>query len=298
MGAEIFKIARVGAEALLDAASGALAKLRGAAHSEQNVASAVTRASAHSEHGISNLLGRASSESHVPALNIVDDSATKSTSHTFGTRIGGESRVHALADDTTLTYEQVSEQLAQRLEKEALASVEPKISKGIPQFTDNGFLQNGIHLTTWSEMEERFVTNSTRAALSKGMLHAVHDLHDQGINEIYLGGSFVTRKALPRDFDLTYTADWDRVHKLNETMPLLDVKSMAKDAYGGEIAPNLRDFFRRNRDHEEVGILKFDLTSLPPRPSRTSPMATLMDRFGGRDRINQRIEQEGIWFIR
>lgn len=150
---------------------------------------------------------------------------------------------------------------------------EPRISGGIPPHRPDGFLENGIHLATWDQITGRFATTPHREQLANGMLHALHDLKQNGYDEVFLGGSYVTTKIRPGDFDLTY-ADPHHLRRANlyQDLPIMQNRTSMKDVYGGEALPNLDEFFQQNdRVGKRVGIVQVDMSSLPPRPTAESP---------------------------
>jgi hypothetical protein len=100
------------------------------------------------------------------------------------------------------------------------------------------------------------------------------ELSRSGIDRVYVGGSFVTRKEIPGDLDmlvhtkspLTSTVDNTlnslRGMRFNETQPpakrLYGVDLMQGKAVNGLNCEHLR-FFCGNRDKETVGIIELQL---------------------------------------
>ncbi|MFX7552515.1 hypothetical protein ABTK04_17995, partial [Acinetobacter baumannii] len=68
--------------------------------------------------------------------------------------------------------------------------------KGVPPLRD-GFLPPGVHDATWSDLVSRYSSDANRAPMMPGMLHALHDLKESGVEKTYLGGSFVSAKVKP-----------------------------------------------------------------------------------------------------
>ncbi len=77
----------------------------------------------------------------------------------------------------------------------------------IPKFDPRGNLPPGIHWATWKEISVRFGTTAWRRQLLAGLLVALQSLKRAGCQTVYLDGSFVTDKPIPKDFD----ACWDPV---------------------------------------------------------------------------------------
>ena len=80
----------------------------------------------------------------------------------------------------------------------------------IPAFDHAGQLPAGVHEAEWAEVVERFGWTKRRRTLLAGLGEALHLLRAAGCNAVYLGGSFVTAKPVPADFDAAWvTADVD-----------------------------------------------------------------------------------------
>jgi hypothetical protein len=75
----------------------------------------------------------------------------------------------------------------------------------LPRFTRNGNLPPGIHWATWKELSDRFGWSPHRRRLLQGLGRALRLLRAAGCTVVYVDGSFVTTKEMPRDFD----ACWD-----------------------------------------------------------------------------------------
>ena len=75
----------------------------------------------------------------------------------------------------------------------------------VPAFDPaTGALPPGIHEATWVEVVGRFGTNDRRRELLQGMREALLHLARVGCRRIYLGGSFITAKEMPGDWDACY----------------------------------------------------------------------------------------------
>ena len=71
----------------------------------------------------------------------------------------------------------------------------------IPDFNDLGYLQPGVYESSWPEFMERFATNAKRQRLITGLAAALLKLGQAGCRRVIIGGSFVTSKQNPNDFD-------------------------------------------------------------------------------------------------
>lgn len=136
-----------------------------------------------------------------------------------------------------------------------------------------GYLPPGVHDALWSDVAGRFAGNSRRARLMGGLLTACQNLAAAGCTELLLDGSFVTTKPLPGDYDgawETAGVDPDRLDPV-----LLDFsnrRAAMKEKYLGDLFPAsalaapgvlYRDFFRRDRQGVEKGVVLVALGSLP-----------------------------------
>jgi hypothetical protein len=83
--------------------------------------------------------------------------------------------------------------------------------------TDIGVLPRGLHHVNLREFRDCFAYNERRSWLFEGFLLACRDLREAGCGRIYVGGSFVTSKAEPGDYD----ACWDPVGVLPSLDPVI-----------------------------------------------------------------------------
>lgn len=144
------------------------------------------------------------------------------------------------------------------------------------KFGPTGKLPKGVHDATWTEIEQRLGFSFTRKELLKGLLKGCQMLKAAGVKKVYIGGSFVTRKKVPGDFDCCY--DLANVDFNSLPGPLKDVsppRDAQKDMFGGEFIPSeaIADpgpppesyltFFQHTRTGAPVGIVALDLDILP-----------------------------------
>ena len=141
----------------------------------------------------------------------------------------------------------------------------------IPEFNDSGNLPAGIHHTNWLEVE-KLAFNERRQELLQGMKLACEPLKIVGCPRIFIGGSFVTNKEFPGDFDLCWQDDSVDFLNLQSLDPvLLDFthkRAAQKSKYGGELFPaSIRadgyrtylEFFQIDRNGDVKGIVSIDL---------------------------------------
>ncbi len=143
----------------------------------------------------------------------------------------------------------------------------------ISTFDSKGNLCAGIQLTTWQQVEDTFAFNARRQELLSGLKRACESLKQTGCSRIYIGGSFVTNKEFPGDFDVCWadeTVDLERLEEIDPVLLDLTNKRAAQKAkYGGELFPasltegkskkKFLDFFQTTRNEEPKGIIAVDL---------------------------------------
>ena len=157
---------------------------------------------------------------------------------------------------------------------------ELKISQGIPATGSDTYLPPGIHVTSWSELYEHYSPDPNRAKFLDGMLHGLHDLRESGIDEVYLGGSYVrSSSVVPHDFDITFEGQFSKSMPAAQAKVLND-RTLMNQAYGGDILEGHFDYFTDSYGGKKnVGILQVDMKSLPKRPSEVSPAVSVYETW-------------------
>jgi len=108
----------------------------------------------------------------------------------------------------------------------------------IPPFDSNGNLPQGIHQATWDELLDRFGTTLHRKRLLRGMKKAIDSLRGAGCRSVFIGGSFVTSKEIPIDFDGCWDMQGVDPTLLDPVLLNFDYgRSAQKTKYGGELFP-------------------------------------------------------------
>ena len=145
----------------------------------------------------------------------------------------------------------------------------------IPEFEPGGNLPPGVYDATWSLFSDRFGANHHRRHLLSGLKRALDSLKVAGCANVFVDGSFVTRKDLPEDYD----ACWDPVG----VDPLLldpillrfeNQRRLQKIMFFGELFPSsfpatlagmrFLEFFQRDRDTgSPKGIVRLKVQDLP-----------------------------------
>jgi hypothetical protein len=125
----------------------------------------------------------------------------------------------------------------------------------IPEFNDLGYLPPGVYETNWQEFMQRFAINSHRQRLATGLAAALRKLGIAGCRRVIIGGSFVTNKEKPNDFDGWY----DDFHLDPDTLDPLFVDNMDDQqlVFGGRLfdLPNYEGFFQTDRAGRPKGVI-------------------------------------------
>ncbi len=117
----------------------------------------------------------------------------------------------------------------------------------LPQFTADGFLPEGLHHASWSEFIDRFGGSKRRTQLiDLGLHHLLNLLALAGCMEVRLGGSFVSSKEAPGDFD----GIWMLAGVDEKKLPLEVFASVGAqaDIFGGSLVPE-------DWQYTDIGIL-------------------------------------------
>ena len=128
----------------------------------------------------------------------------------------------------------------------------------LPPFNERGFLPPEIYEITWTELINRFGFNSHRQNMLSGLQAVLQLLGRANCQRVYLGGSFVSSKEYPNDFDGCYddmSIDYDLLD------PIFDEDLNAqRDRFGGELLadPTFQGFFQTDRNGNPRGIVAID----------------------------------------
>lgn len=141
----------------------------------------------------------------------------------------------------------------------------------IPDYQDDGFLPAGIHWADWPEFCHKFGTNNHRKKIISGLHNALLCLKKAGCREVYIDGSFVTDKKIPRDFDGCWDVSGVNPKLLDPVLLTFGSKRIAqKIKYFGELFPTncceqgtgktWLDFFQVDKDTgKNKGIIGINL---------------------------------------
>jgi hypothetical protein len=128
----------------------------------------------------------------------------------------------------------------------------------IPEFNDLGYRPPGVYETSWQEFMQRFAINPHRQKLATGLTAALRKLGVAGCRRVIIGGSFVTNKEKPNDFDGWYESfglDLDILDQL-----FLEDTESQMVVFGGILfdPPYYEGFFQTDRDGRPKGVIVLD----------------------------------------
>lgn len=125
----------------------------------------------------------------------------------------------------------------------------------LPPFDQRGNLPSGIYETSWIEFQDRFGFNAHRQRIMVGLKMALLLLAQANCQRVYIGGSFVTQKEYPNDFDGCYD-DMSIDDSLLD--PIFDEELVAQQQrFGGELLANpfFQGFLQTDRNGNPRGII-------------------------------------------
>jgi hypothetical protein len=107
-------------------------------------------------------------------------------------------------------------------------------------------------------MMERFVANSHRQRLATGLAAALRKLGIAGCRRVVIGGSFVTNKEYPNDFDGWYESFGLDLNVLDRLF--LEDTRLQFEILGGTLfePPNYEGFFQTDREGRPKGVIVLD----------------------------------------
>jgi hypothetical protein len=128
----------------------------------------------------------------------------------------------------------------------------------LPPFNEMGYLPPGIYEVSWTEFSIRFGFNSHRKSIFIGLQSALLLLAQANCHRIYLGGSFVSNKEYPNDFDGCYddmNIDYDLLDTIFD-----EELTTQQERFGGELLgdPVFQGFLQTDRDGVSRGIIALD----------------------------------------
>jgi hypothetical protein len=142
------------------------------------------------------------------------------------------------------------------------------------EYNQFGNLVPGVHEMEWEEFKEKFGITDHRLWLIEGIELAIEDLRKVGCPAIFIDGSFVTKKAIPTDFDLCWEDEGISLKDVKKICyPLVDCgwrMSTIIERYRGEVVPknNIIDldkgltvyaWYTEDRQGRDKGIIKINI---------------------------------------
>lgn len=145
----------------------------------------------------------------------------------------------------------------------------------IPPFGGvTGYLPKGKHHATWDEVVQALGFTLERQALLVGLLAACRNLKAAGVTEVWIDGSFTTKKKKPGDYDGCYSMTGVDPDELDPVfLKLRSPRDEMKQKYKGELMPAefaadalgtpYSEYFQTDRNGRKKGIVVLDLATLP-----------------------------------
>jgi hypothetical protein len=143
----------------------------------------------------------------------------------------------------------------------------------LPNLSEQGFLPKGKHNATLEEFEKHFVyfdMSDRRFRLYEGLKRLCEEARRSGIvRRILIGGSFVTSKPEPNDFDCIVVLDPSiNRQELRPREYNIASRRTACRLFGGDVFPvvdgspeydEIVNLFQSTRGGERIGIVEIDL---------------------------------------
>jgi hypothetical protein len=148
----------------------------------------------------------------------------------------------------------------------------------IPDFYiyDNiGYLPEGLHNAKWLEFKEKFDFSFKRKKILSGILSFGRLIKQAGGKKIYIDGSFVTNKKIPKDWDGCYCMCELNLSIASTLIQNTNInRTKIKKEYFGDVFAEdcieassglpFIDFFQRIRGTDKKkGIIVLDLETMP-----------------------------------
>ena len=128
----------------------------------------------------------------------------------------------------------------------------------MPPFNELGYLPPGVYEIRWLELMERFATNPQRQRIVTGLAAALRKLAIAGCTRVIIGGSFISVKAEPRDFDAYYD-NFGLDFELLDGLFVEDTDSQ-QDVFCGELFPTTGydRFLQTDKEGNPRGVVALD----------------------------------------
>jgi hypothetical protein len=128
----------------------------------------------------------------------------------------------------------------------------------MPPFNELGYLPPGVYEILWLELMERFATNPQRQRIVTGLAAALRKLAIAGCTRVIIGGSFISAKAEPNDFDAYYD-NFGLNFDLLDPLFVEDADSQ-QDVFCGELFPTMGydRFLQTDKEGNARGVVALD----------------------------------------
>jgi hypothetical protein len=128
----------------------------------------------------------------------------------------------------------------------------------MPPFNELGYLPPGVYEIRWQELMERFATNPQRRRIVTGLAAALRKLAISGCTRVIIGGSFISAKEEPNDFDAYYDnfgLDFDLLDPL-----FVEDSDSQQDVFCGELFPTVGydRFLQTDKEGNPRGVVALD----------------------------------------
>jgi hypothetical protein len=137
-------------------------------------------------------------------------------------------------------------------------------------YTKEGNLISGCHELDIPEFKSEFGWNIHRLRLINGLERAILAFRSFSVKFLYVDGSFVTKKALPEDYDVCYEIPENDLDKLFLFYPVFrsfeNNRKRQKEVFLGEFFPATwvafppseiyLNFFQHDKDGRSKGVIK------------------------------------------
>ena len=132
----------------------------------------------------------------------------------------------------------------------------------MPPFNELGYLPPGVYEISWKDLMERFATNRRRQRIITGLAAALRKLAIAGCTRVIIGGSFISAKEKPNDFDAYYD-NFGLDFNLLDPLFVEDIDSQP-DVFCGELFPTIGydRFLQTDKIGNPRGVVALDPTEL------------------------------------
>ena len=128
----------------------------------------------------------------------------------------------------------------------------------MPPFNEQGYLPPGVYEIRWQELIERFTANRQRRRIVTGLAAALRKLGIAGCTRVIIGGSFISAKEEPNDFDAYYDnfgLNFDLLDPL-----FVEDSDSQQNVFCGELFPTIGydKFLQTDKEGNPRGVVALD----------------------------------------